>query len=80
MKTTCRNTFLVFALLVACASGAQEKATPLSGGGGGFTIGYGYMDVTRLHDFVPAGVGEFSAMQLLIGGSGHAFNGHWVIG
>jgi len=59
---------------------AQSKTLLQSGGGGGFTIGYGFMDVSKLHDFVPAGVNKFTNSQFLIGGTGHGYIGRLVMG
>jgi hypothetical protein len=48
-------------------------------GGGGFTIGYGNLDVSGLHRFAPSAP-AFSNSQLLIGGEGHGIIGRMVIG
>lgn len=80
MKNIQKTALLVFALLTCYASKAQEKSSLQHGGGGGFTIGYGNMDVAKLHDFVPANVSEFTNQHLLLGGTGHGFTGNFVIG
>jgi hypothetical protein len=80
-----KNTYLKF--ITACLfclfiSGirAQDRPAIYHAGGGGLTIGYGTMDVSPLHNFVPGGVSSFSNNQLLIGGMGHGFLGNFVIG
>jgi hypothetical protein len=59
---------------------AQDRPAIRHAGGGGFTIGYGTMDVSPLHLFVPGGVSSFNNNQLLLGGMGHGFLGNFVIG
>lgn len=48
-------------------------------GGGGFTIGYGNLDLSGVHRFTP-NAPSFSNAQLLLGGEGHGIIGHLVIG
>lgn len=48
-------------------------------GGGGVTIGYGFLDVSALHRFTPSAP-SFSNSHLLIGGEGHGFIGRLVVG
>lgn len=79
MKNGIKNFLVLAVVLFAQQSDAQQKASNPSGGGGGFTIGYGSMDVAKLHEFVPPGI-KFSNQHLLIGGTGHGFNGNLVIG
>jgi hypothetical protein len=49
-------------------------------GGGGFTVGYGNMNISELQTFVPGSVPGFSNDQILLGGMGHGFIGRLVIG
>lgn len=70
-----------FCLLITMSIvSAQEVSQPQSMGGGGFTIGYGIMDVSTLHSFVPTSIPEFRKEHLLIGGEGHGFIGNLVLG
>ena len=59
---------------------AQDNTKVKTSGGGGFTIGYGYMDVSALQKFIPEGIGNFNNQHLLIGGTGHGFIENIVIG
>lgn len=49
-------------------------------GGGGFTLGYGYMDVSDLQTFAPKGTPQISNNMMVIGGTGHGFINRLVIG
>lgn len=49
-------------------------------GGGAFTIGYGFMDVSPLRAFIPEGLPAFGNQQLILGGVGFANSGNFVIG
>lgn len=49
-------------------------------GGGGITIGYGFMDVSKLHAFVPDVALAFKNDFIVIGGTGHAILNKFVIG
>lgn len=76
---------LAFTALFGLKLSAQEavpvpETKPRYGGGGGFNIGYGYMDVSDLQVFTPAGTPQFREDHLLMGGEGHAFLGNFVIG
>lgn len=59
---------------------AQDNPKVQTSGSGGFTIGYGNMDVSGLQKFIPEGTGNFNDQHLLIGGTGHGFIGNIVIG
>ena len=62
---------------------AQEPVSPskIKGmGGGGFTFGVGFMDISKLHEFVPASVPSFNDKHLLIGGTGHGITNRLVLG
>lgn len=71
--------FMIF-LLVSTSMCAQQVSKLKTGGGGGFNVGYGYMDVSKLHNFVPANIGKFSNEHLLMGGNGFGIIGNFVIG
>jgi hypothetical protein len=58
----------------------EKTNVPHSIGCGGFTIGYGNMDVSKLHLFVPGTIREFGKDQLVIGGTGHGIVNKLVIG
>lgn len=72
--------FIGSALLMPVSLLAQNSENNYSGGGGGFTIGMGFMDVSKLHAFVPSGVPSFNNTHLLLGGTGHGIKGKLVIG
>ncbi len=67
-------------LFISVSTKAQETSVIQPAGGGAFTVGYGYMDVAKLHEFVPAGITKFRNEHLVIGGTGHAFVDKFVIG
>lgn len=71
--------FVSFAFM-AQAQEAPKNTTTQSMGGGGFTIGYGYMDVSKLQVFVPQNVEKFNNNFMVIGGTGHAIINKFVIG
>lgn len=58
----------------------QEKKETQSMGGGGLTIGYGYMDVSKFQAFVPASFEKFNNQFFVIGGTGHGMVNKFVIG
>lgn len=68
----------VFSLL--SFSGFSQEATMSSGGAGGFTIGYGYMDLSPLKNFLPADYPSLSSDHMLLGGMGYGFTNRFVIG
>ena len=70
----------VFFLSGMLAASAQEMSKPREMGGGGFTIGYGYLDVSALQVFVPENVKDFRNDHLVIGGAGHGIVDRFVIG
>lgn len=78
MKTKIAAAVAVALSVVSCY--AQDKIKTNGMGGGGFTIGYGYMDVSRLHRFVPSEIRSFSNSQLMLGGEGHGIIGKLVLG
>jgi len=81
MKSTYTTFIVAFScLLFVSQVRAQDRPVMRHAGGGGFTIGYGNMDVSPLNQFIPAGVGSFDNHQLLLGGMGHGFLGNFVIG
>jgi hypothetical protein len=49
-------------------------------GGAGLSLGYGYMDVSKLHVFVPDKVSRFSNHHFIVGGSGFAIRNKFVYG
>jgi hypothetical protein len=74
--------FFVLSILILNAVKAQEANPSVSktvGGGGGFTIGYNYLDVSAFDQFLP----ENQSLQpnhLSIGGYGNSFIGKFVVG
>ncbi|MEY3416148.1 MAG: hypothetical protein RL060_259 [Bacteroidota bacterium] len=76
-----KKTFLTFlySTIIYCAI-AQENTKMKMGGGGGFTIGMGNMDISSLEAFVKKESRQFTDKQMLIGGTGHAFIENFVIG
>jgi hypothetical protein len=80
MKKTIFTT-LTFLMALTC-SYAQENTSnkTRSMGGGGFTIGYGNMDVSKLQIFAPAGTPKFGNDMMVIGGTGHGIMNNFVIG
>jgi len=60
------------------AQPADKKSMEM--GGGGFNIGYGYMDVSKLNVFIPENTSKFKNSMLLVGGSGHIIIENFVIG
>jgi hypothetical protein len=66
--------------LVFAMKAQEESSTVRKAGGGGFTIGYGNFDVSKLHAFVPDAITKFSNNQLMLGGTGHGFIGKFVTG
>lgn len=75
--------FLISFLTASVTAFGQYDTVPqkkTSGGGGGFTIGYGNMNVSPLHTFVPDNLRQFSNEHLLLGGTGHAVINRFVIG
>jgi hypothetical protein len=79
MKT--RIISLIALLLFATALKAQEKLTSIGKiGVGGFTIGYGNLDVSKLQNFVAGDVPTFENNQLLLGITGHTFINNLVLG
>lgn len=63
------------------AVAAQEIRQVKSTGEGGFTIGYGNMDVSGLRAFIPSGDGSLiTGNQSLVGGTGHGIIDRMVIG
>ncbi len=70
----------VFFLAAMLVASAQEISKPREMGGGGFTIGYGNMDVSGLHVFVPENVKDFRNDHLVIGGAGYGIVDRFVIG
>jgi hypothetical protein len=73
-----RSSILLLAVVVFFSSPVFSQKLR-SMGGGGLTIGYGYLDVSGIHRFTP-GAPSFSNSQLLIGGEGHGIIGNFVIG
>jgi hypothetical protein len=59
---------------------AQDIAEPVTMGGGGFTIGYGYMDISALEKFIPRRFGGLNATHVVIGGTGHGVFNNFVLG
>jgi len=49
-------------------------------GMGGFALGYGYMNVSKLHSFIPENSHKFSNNMVLVGGAGHSIINHLVVG
>lgn len=85
MKTQNFTKVFLFALLMSILIKsptllAQNFSKDQPSGGGGFTIGYGYMDISALQKFVPTSVSTFRNEQMVIGGTGHGFIGNFVIG
>ncbi len=78
-KITTSVAFLILAFSIK-AQEIQKNSTVQTMGGGGFTIGYGHMDVSKLHVFVPSNIKKFKNDHLLVGGTGHAFIDNFVIG
>ena len=62
------------------AQEAQKNNKNESMGCGAFSIGYGYMDVSKLQVFVPDDISKFGSDHLVIGGTGHAIINRFVIG
>lgn len=76
-----KNTLLfIAAMCILEPAHSQNQSEFTSMGGGGFTVGYGTMDVSALQAFAPAAVSNFSNNQLLMGGCGSAFIGRLVMG
>ena len=74
-------TSLACAMLFTYGLYAQEESMRLqASGGGGFTIGYGNMDVSDFQAFLPADTRTLKDDHLVIGGTGHAYLGRLVIG
>jgi hypothetical protein len=61
------------------AQDLPEKKIARSGGGG-LTIGYGFMDVSALHSLIPSYLPSFRNEFFVIGGSGHGMMNRFVIG
>lgn len=71
----------IILLLLSFSQGfGQSSGVRQSMGMGAFTVGYGYMDVSKLHDFVPANIRKFDNNHLVIGGEGHAVINKVLIG
>lgn len=58
------------------AQQAQEKQIMR---GRDITIGYGFMDVTKMNAFVPENIGKFNNHHLLIGASDYTMRGNFVV-
>lgn len=67
-------------LMTLQLSHVYSQETRRYAGGGGFSAGYGNMDVSDLQVFAPAGIKKFKNDHLLLGGTGHAHLGNFVIG
>jgi hypothetical protein len=68
-------------LILAKVCIGQETRQVKAMGEGGFTIGYGSMDVSGLRVFIPSGDGRLiTGNQTLAGGTGHGIIGCFVIG
>jgi hypothetical protein len=78
MKTI--SALIISALLIfTIRTYGQDKEGPQSMGGGGFNIGVGSMDVSKLQVFVPD-LSKLSNQQILLGGTGHGFINKLAIG
>ncbi|GCC50357.1 hypothetical protein SanaruYs_05720 [Chryseotalea sanaruensis] len=81
MKATLTFLTIIFGLVLITKG--QTEITPypkINGGGGGFTIGLGAMDIATMHVFVPQDVSSFSKQHLLLGGSGYGIVNSFVLG
>ena len=69
-------------LLFITQSAFSQNEDPdiMRGGGGGFSLGYGNMDVSAFEEFIPGEAKRFSNDQLLFGGGGRSFIGNFIIG
>lgn len=73
---------LVCALLICGNLFAQgtDKPKTMRGGGGGFNVGYGNFNVSKLQEFLPSDFKSLNNDHLLLGGHGYSFLGNLVIG
>jgi hypothetical protein len=72
---------IAIVLTMTFSLNAQEDRPAITKmGGGGFTIGYGNFDVSKLQSFVSENVPEFRNDHLLLGLTGHTFINNFVIG
>lgn len=61
------------------AQDIKEKSN-YSMGCGGFTLGYGNMNVSKLHNFVPENFSSFTNNHVVVGATGHGIINGFVIG
>lgn len=71
----------IILFLLSISSGfGQTSEVRQSMGMGAFSVGYGNMDVSNMHKFVPANTKSFDNNHFVIGGEGHAIINRIVIG
>lgn len=78
MKRSAHTLLFILSLFFFSPIYAQNNIQ--GGGGGGFTIGYGTMDVSAFNDFLPDNYPKFNGTHLLMGGMGYGFNNRFVMG
>ena len=78
MKNTIITVWALLSFVYANAQQVADKKTHM--GGGGFTIGYGNMDISKLQVFTPPSTSKLTNDMMVIGGTGHAFLNNFVIG
>lgn len=71
---------LFISIIIVKGQNSSDSSTSMKMGGGGFTIGYGYMDVSKLQIFLPENFPKLRNDHLVIGGTGHGIINNFVMG
>ena len=71
---------IIVCISISLLKAQEENGKFKSMGSGGFTIGYGYMDVSKIHAFVPKEIADFNNNHMLIGGTGHGMLNDFIVG